>query len=146
MAPALSTSLPDYERVEVLQLGDTVALPLANTFPIRGDQQGSDSRHALILSRKTLTGPGATELCGLWRKLTFDLHSQAKEQAPDFALRFYRADTLEFETSISFRSSNFSYSPAPGAFSFHGFLSDGDSKALEARLAKIDTPNPKGGD
>ena len=140
--PHLSTALPDCDRVEILLLGELQERPGEGLFPIEAEDQGSDARYARILSRKTLDKPEAVKLCGLWRSLTFDLYSSAKEQSPDYGLRFYRKDRLEFQTSIGFRSQNFTYTSPAGVHSLHGFELNENSTNLH-KFLKVVLPSKK---
>lgn len=137
LSPKYSSKLPECDRIEVFLLADdTQRGKAADRFPIRPDNRTSG-----IIGRKDLKGAEASNLCALWRGLTFD-ERMSTFSPPDFAygLRFYRADKLVFETSVSFTTHNFYYPRTafpyrPGVYSWHGFRSCDDAgKALFAFL------------
>lgn len=121
-----AAGLPAYDRVEILLLGEQQEEAEKNTLAVP-----PDGLHAPILKRKELKGAEATRLCELWRGLSFDLWAQALCHIPGYALRFYKDGKVEFETSVCFMCSNFSYPKPPKGRSLHGFsMKDPAGQAL----------------
>ena len=140
LSPDYSTKLPECDRIEVYLLaGDVQHGTAADRFPI--PPHYGTSR---IMKRKDLKGAEASKLCSLWRGLTFDIQHPVLGHLADYGLRFYRADKLVFETSVSFSCHNFYYpltafpTKGDGSYAWHGFRnSDENGKALLAFLNAI---------
>ena len=107
--------LPRCDRVEVCYLDGETGADASTGFPVR--PYDAFSR---ILDRKTLTGPDAEALAGLWRSQTFGFDYQAMCHGPAYGFRFYRGSSLKFETSVCFHCSNF-YVTVLGESDWWGF-------------------------
>lgn len=123
LAGTYSTKLPECDRIEVFLLGGNLQKDaVGDGFPIR-----PESCTALIERRVVMKGDEASKLSSLWRGLTFDdEESPVITHGRTFGLRYYQADKLLFETTISFSRQRFYYPRTafpmdPGKHSWHGF-------------------------
>jgi hypothetical protein len=98
--------LPRCDRVDILRLEENIDWDATSGFPIRPYK-----KFAKVLDTKTLSEPDAESIAAIWRSQTFEVpgqhHFQALCHDPVYALRFYRGNSVIFETSICFHCSNF---------------------------------------
>jgi hypothetical protein len=138
---AVTSSLPQCDRVEIFHLAGETSDDGSTGFPVR-----PYDGYSRIIDRKTLAGADAEQLAVLWRSQTFGLEYQALCHSPGYGFRFYRGSSLKFETSVCFHCNNF-YVTALGESGWWGF----DTKTTRAadflaRLQQIfpaSVPKPK---
>ena len=91
------------DRVEVFRLDGLTDADSTHGFPIRPGHK----EYSRILDRRTLTGADADQITQLWRSQNFGLEYESLCHQPAYGFRFYRGESLRFETSVCFRCSSF---------------------------------------
>ena len=91
------------DRVEVFQLDGLTDADSTHGFPVRPGHR----EYSRILDRRTLTGADADQISQLWGAQTFGLEYESLCHQPAYGFRFYRGESLRFETSVCFRCSSF---------------------------------------
>lgn len=98
-----AAALVSCDRVEVFQLNGLTDADSTRGFPVRPGHQ----KYSRILDRRTLTGADADRITQLWGSQTFGLEYESLCHQPAYGFRFYRGESLRFETSVCFQCSNF---------------------------------------